>query len=311
MSAFLRGLGYVEDEPSTADHMAAVRLRTLPTPPPRARNADLVKIVNQVELGACTAFSAGQAVRAAELLVFVDRERDEWVASGKSLESFDANYALLKAQHETEFWSFLMAYYLARAFAGETSLDAGAQIRNIFRGINQYGYAPESSWTYDSNTRRGAKFTKMPPAAVFRLAYDQRDNKANRDANLLDYERIASTGSQRRKDIETAVASRHLVVFGMRVTRAFGQDGTANKGAPIPRPKNKNDVIGGHAMPIAGINPNGAEVANSWGTDFGGGGEDGLPPGWCQFSWEYIEDPDWVSDLWIVRRAPLMPKADA
>lgn len=305
------GLGWQKDDHDSRDKPASQLLRaaTGAPLPESIRNDDLVKVVNQGGLGSCTANAAGQAVRAAVLLEVVELKRSQWVAEHGSEAGFDAAAALAKAREEVEFWARLMMYFLGRAYQGQTAEDTGTQIRLIFRAANHYGYAPESAWTYDDDARtRVGKFAKMPPANAFRLAFDQRDNKANRDANMIDYARIESTGSARIRDIKTALSQRHLVVFGTLVTEEFCSDGSAHNGAPIPRPNDDADFAGGHALCLGGYGPDGGEVINSWGEGWGGQG--GLPPGWCRFSWDYLT---WerTTDLWIVRRAPFLPKADA
>ena len=295
-------LGWRKDIPDARDYDATPRLQALrasTTLPASARNADLVRVVDQGQLGSCTANATGQAIRAAELLEEVEVARDAWIKMGNDPSTFDSAGALATAQAKTEFWSRLMMYWLARAYDGEARNDAGAQIRNVFQAVNQYGYAPESAWPYDI-----AKFTRMPPANAFRLAYDQRDDVANEAANLIDYERITSTGAQRIQDIQTAVAARHLVVFGTPVTVRFASDESGNGGNVIEPPSSSDPIAGGHALCVGGYDQDGAEIVNSWSVGYGGGGPTNLPPGWCKFSWSYLTWSE-TTDLWIVKRAPI------
>lgn len=298
--------GWKQDAPDARDHDARrTFLKAAPPPPAKARNADLVKVVNQGQLGSCTANSTGYAVRAAILLEMVEAARAEWQAAG-AVGAFDAAKVLADAQDSLEFWSRLFAYYLARAYTGDQKDDTGTQIRLIFQAINKFGYPTESTWSYDDASTPGSKFSKMPSAEAFREAFDQRASAANQQRNLIDYARISSTGTQRIADVKTAVSQRHLVVFGTPVTEKFCSDNAANNGLPIPRPLASDDIAGGHAMAIAGYDDDGAEIPNSWGTGYGGHG--GLPPGWCKFGWDYITWSE-TTDLWIVRRAPLLRKA--
>jgi C1A family cysteine protease len=302
--------GWKKDRPDPRDHDArTLMLRVSAPPPSSARNADLVMVgLDQGQLGSCTVNASGQAVRAAELLERVDAARAAWEAMGNDPASFDGAAAVHAAQSVVPFWSRLMAYYLARSFDGNTKDDTGTEIRLVFQAINKYGFAPESAWPYSDDSSPGAPFSRNPSAEAYREAYDQRDDKANEAANLIDYARITSTGTQRIVDIKTAVAARHLVVFGTSVTEAFCSDGTGNGGQPIPVPGAHDAIAGGHALCVAGYDADGAEIANSWGSSYGGQG--GLPAGWCKFSWDYMTWSE-TTDLWIVRRAPLYSTAKA
>ena len=303
--------GWIPDVPDARDRDARLTLlKAVPPPPPSARNDDLVKVVDQARLGACTVHGAGQAVRAAQLLEVVEVARKAWVDGSKDPSTFDAAATLAAAQSRVPFWSRLFMYFLARAFDGDTANDDGTQIRLVFQAANKFGYPAESAWSYDDDSSRGAKFSRMPPAESFREAFDQRLDMANTDANLIDYSRITSTGDARVLDIQAAVAARHLVVFGTNVTEAFCSDGSANGGLPIHVPKSSDPIAGGHAVCVGGYDADGAEIINSWSTSYGGGGPTNLPPGWFKFGWDYMKWSQ-TSDLWIVRRAPMLPAVAA
>lgn len=297
-------LGWKKQPHDDRDHDAlkVMLAAAPPTVPESASNADLVKTdLDQLQLGSCTANGSGQAVHAAQILKMVEIALGEWTAAGNAPALFDTRAATVRAQSQLEFWSRLMAYYIARSYEGTVKEDAGANIRDIFKGINKFGFCPESLWPYNDNTdpRNGpTPFSEMPPSAAYRAAYDQRTSAQNVQANVIDYALIRATGQARIDAIKLAVSQRHLVVFGTTVTETFCSDMTANGGRPIDPPTNGKDIAGGHCMAIGAYDREGAGIINSWSKQFG-------QDGWCKFSWDYIT---WVetTDLWVVRRAPIL-----
>lgn len=282
------GLGYSPDPYDPRDHDASnenspgvLKIVHTPTVPLAlsASNRRFTKTINQGGLGSCTCNAGVQNVRVSEIKQLVD-----------------AGTPLDIAQSRTPFASRLFLYYLARAMDGTTREDAGTFIRNVYRALNMYGFPPEAAWAYsdDADPKTGA-FAKMPPAEAFREAYDQRN--ATGDKNLIDYARITAGGAQRVDDVKRAVMDGHLVEFGTDVSEDFCSDMNANSGKPIDPPVGLR-IAGGHAMCIGAYTTEGALVLNSWGEDYG-------DEGWCLFSWDYIT---WslTSDLWIVRKSPLI-----
>lgn len=291
-----RKLGWVPDPFDANDHDAVQLLmaKAPATVPISATNEDLVKVIDQGGLGSCTVNGTAQAIRAAEMLELLTAA----VAAGA-----DPVTALVQLQLNTPFMSRLWGYFLARAWEGTIHQDAGTFIRLVFASINKYGFPRESTWPYSDNTdplQGPVLFDKMPSAEAFREAYDQRDNVANRDAGLISYARISATGYGRVDAIKLAVAQRHLIVFGTTVSEKFCSDMSANNGKPINPPVGLKPA-GGHAMCVGGYDAAGAKIVNSWSDQYG-------DRGWCTFSWDYMVWSE-TTDLWIVKRAPLLQKA--
>lgn len=305
-----RKLAWIKDAEDANDHDAAsTMLRAAAPPPPAAINDDLVKVVDQGGLGSCTANATGQAMRAAEILALVEVAREDWATAGNDPATFDAIESTRQHNEQLDFWSRLFAYYLARSYTKDQHQDTGTQIRLIFTAVNKYGFVPESVWPYSDDTSPAAPAFKNPPANAYRLAYDARASAENVQRKVVDYARITSSGTQRIADIKAAIAQRHLVVFGTLVTEQFCGDPSASNGNAIPKPASTTkDIAGGHALCVGGYDADGAKIVNSWGTAWGGRG--GLPAGWCKFAWEYMTWSE-TSDLWIVRRAPLLALAAA
>lgn len=302
-----RKMAWQPSRPDSRDHDAKKAILRGPATATKTDNSSLIMVVDQGQLGSCTANASGQAVRAAELTELVAADNRAWVAAGNTLATFDAAASLAKHQASLEFWSRLMSYYLARSYDHDTASDNGTEIRLIFQAINKYGFAPESAWPYNDSSAPGAPFSKMPSSAAFRLAFDARDNTTNEANGMIEYSRITSTGTQRQTDIMDATAMGNLVVFGTLVTNSFCADNSGNSGKPIPKPASATtDIAGGHALCMTGGDQNGADVVNSWGKSYGG--MNGLKPGMCKFSWDYILW-DETTDLWIVQRAPFLTVA--
>lgn len=274
------GLGYRPDPFDHRDHDALKVIRTA-VPPSSVPRSKLTKTLNQGGLGSCTCNAAGQAVRAAEIQLLIDK--------GATLEA---------AQKTSEFFSRLFAYYLARAVTHDTGEDAGTYIRLVFQVLNHFGFPPESAWDYsdDSDPQTG-KFAKMPSSEAFRRAFDQRLAAENGGTTVVKYSRIPGVGYERVDNVKRAHGDGRLVVFGTLVSNQFCTDMSANGLKPIDPPTDGN-YAGGHAMVTGGHDEKGADVLNSWSEEFGDGG-------WCKFSWDYIAW-DQTTDLWIVERAPLI-----
>jgi C1A family cysteine protease len=285
-----RRLGWVKDPHDNRDQDALTVLR-FATPPTRASNRDLVKIVDQGQLGSCTVNGTGQAIRAAEIIERITGTAEANVAA----------VSLDEAQAMTPFMSRLFAYYLARAYENAQHEDTGTYIRLVFQVLNKYGFCSESVWPYSDDTSPSGLFARMPSAEAFRQAFDQRASIANVDGNLLDYSRVMGSGEQRINTIKTALASRHLVAFGTPVTEDFCNGIGADR--VIEKPSATQKLAGGHAMCLVGYDGDVFDVANSWSESFGDGG-------FVKFARSYIE---WqkTDDLWIVKRAPLLQKAAA
>lgn len=219
------------------DYSASEVLRA--TALPKAQdNRDLVRILDQGRLGACTANAALQCVRASHLV------------QGASM--------------DVEFGSRLFAYLFARATHGEVQSDGGTYLRAIFEVLNKFGFPPESVWPYDDNPDpKKGRFTKMPGMTAMRAAYDQ--------SKPTEYRKVYETGDARLNVIRRALANRQLVCFGTQVSNDFC-DGKVQPGEPV-LPTSPGESAGGHAMAICGYDAQGNfDIANSWGTDFGDNG---------------------------------------
>lgn len=156
-------------------------------------------------------------------------------------------------------WQFtpsrLKIYYDAREIEGTVHEDAGAQIRDVFKGVNLYGIAPEDSnkawsWPYSSTDNR---WKTKPP----KECYD--DAKLH---VLVKYERVTLTEEHLK-----AALMMGPVVFGMQLKSSFESSKVAKNGM-VPDPKGWEQNLGGHCMLAYGYgqkDPKRVDVRNSWG----------------------------------------------
>lgn len=181
-------LGWKPDPPKLShekpDFEALPLLRALPPPPVKADIRQYVPhVLDQGQLGSCTAQAVAQAVRVSHM------------RQGVKL---------------PQIASRLFLYWWARAYNHQTNVDEGTYLRSVFQGLQKFGFCPETLWPYQDNDDT---FKKMPGSTAIRAAYDQ--------ANPTVYRRINASGDERLDQIKRAIAGGYAVVFGTNVDTAF------------------------------------------------------------------------------------------
>ena len=173
--------------------------------------------------------------------------------------------------------SRLFAYYNGRAIEGTTSVDAGAEIRDVIKGVVKYGVCPETEWPYDIS-----KFADAPPSTVYA--------DAHRD-HVIRY----SVVHQTQVGLKTCLSLGFPVVFGFTVYDSFESDQVAKTGI-VPMPSKDETVVGGHAVMAVGYDDNLQQVTvrNSWGSGWGDHGYFHMP-------YKYIFNPNLASDFWMIQ----------
>ena len=195
----------------------------------------LTKVIDQEDLGSCTAQSIAQVVRGAQIKEGADPEK-------------------------TEFMSRLMTYLFERIEDGTRNEDVGSQICTGIDAISRIGFCPESLWPYVTS-----KFADMPPFEALSHAFTQRGKV---DVN---YHQITSTGRSRIDDIERAITAGYLVTFGTLVSNDYCASAGVGE-EPIDAPT--SGVAGGHAQTICAFDtsPKGRKrkkINNSWSRNWG------------------------------------------
>lgn len=229
---------------------------------PREASVELPPAVDQGQSSSCTGNSSAVAIceamtRAAKL------PPGQWV----------------------ELPSRLFLYFHGRALEGNTNYDDGAALSDIFDGASKLGVPPESAWTFSDDV---SKVVAQPSWESYRAAADQRV--------VSGAWRILSTGAQRVRDVQAAIASGNTVVLGTELDAAF-----ENLGPNDVWPGVTGQVIGGHAVVAHKYRtaPSGLiEIAlrSSWTPSFADNGS-----AWVKAA--AIESHN-CSDLWVVSLIP-------
>lgn len=181
-------------------------------------------------------------------------------------------------------YSRLMAYYNGRLFEGSTRYDDGAYLRDVIKGFKQYGVSYESLWPYIEG-----KVSAKPSTAAY-------TNGKLVKPLVLKYEAVTSLDQ-----MKTALAAGLPVVFGFLCTQQIQTMAVAESGW-LRYPTARDYIVGGHAVTAVGYDTRPAAISgsaepfmwvrNSWGPDWGIGGNFKMPLTWFTSSY--------VSDMWAI-----------
>lgn len=171
----------------------------------------------------------------------------------------------------------LFIYYYERLIEGTVNEDSGAQIRDGFRVLNQYGCCNEKLCPYHI-----VDFRKAPSLQAINAAKKQTVTK---------YMSVA----QKELDIKTCLANSLPCAFGFTVFESFKTNAVAQNGI-VPMPNKNEQVLGGHAVCIIGYDDSTRRfiVRNSWGVGWGDAGYFYMP-------YDYVLNPSLASDFWCVQ----------
>lgn len=171
-----------------------------------------------------------------------------------------------------------MIYYNARIPEGTTATDSGAAVRDAVAGVVKYGVCTDTEMPYND-----AICNVAPTTTQYTDASIQKE---------IQYQAV-KYGS-----IRLAIASGFPVLFGFTVYNNFYD---INSTGVMAMPEGQ--VVGGHCTILRAFNdnitglvcpPRHFRVRNSWGTDWGFGGDFFMP-------YEYF-DKGLCSDQWVLKR---------
>jgi C1A family cysteine protease len=249
--------GWHPDLPDQRDMLFAAPQMTKKMPLTQINSHFMPEVWNQGNAGSCT----GQSTRCS------------------------CKYDLQRQQAKVIFTpSALFIYYNARLVEGTTGQDAGAQIRDVIKGIARYGFCDETTWPYDVN-----KVTVKPTKKCYTEGAEHL---------ALKYSRVPQTLSH----LKSCIASGYTFVFGFTVYDSFESDAVSKTGI-LPMPGPNEAMVGGHAVCCFGYDdtyvfPWGAKgafyIRNSWGEDWGQYGNFLMP-------YDYMLNPDLTADHWNVQ----------
>lgn len=168
--------------------------------------------------------------------------------------------------------SRLFVYYNARVAVGDTAKDDGSYIRYAMESLSRFGVPTEAEWPYDVT-----KVFIRPSWNAYREAYGHKINA---------FYRIKATGEGRIAEIESALRSKHPVVFGAAV---YEQIRSCTGHIEMP----KGASLGGHAMLIVGFDSDNKKflIRNSWGPNWGDGG-------YATMDYSYLDAAN-ANDFWV------------
>jgi C1A family cysteine protease len=184
--------------------------------------------------------------------------------------------------------SHIFTYYNVRKISGEPAdEDTGGTLSDTCQAVKKYGICNSDIWPNDNS-----KFSIEPSTAAYKDGLDGNDN-------LVEFYRIDSVDQARQ-----ALAMGHLPYIGITVYENFETNEVMQSGI-IPAPA--GEVLGGHALVIAGYQDNSKLksvfnskhsagsliIRNSWGTGIGLNGS-----GYFKVSYEDFEKL--VMDMWII-----------
>jgi C1A family cysteine protease len=177
-------------------------------------------------------------------------------------------------------------YFNARVIEGTVGQDAGAQIRDVLKGVSKLGVAAEKLCPYSDKV-----LTQRPSSAAYKEALDDL---------VLKYERVQQTQDY----VKHCIVSGNPIVLGMSVYESFMDDVTMQTGL-LRMPGENEGMDGGHA--VCGVayddtikiydETGGLLIANSWGNEWGAKGPNG-ERGYFWMPYAYLLNL--VDDLWAI-----------
>ena len=242
--------GWQPDLPDQRDfHYKATPAFIAKLPPKIDLRKNCPPVYDQGQLGSCTANAIGGAFE----------------------------FELMKQKAPVFIPSRLFIYYNERTIEHTVSQDAGAQIRDGMKSVNQQGVCPEPLWPYVVS-----KFTEKPPATAFNAALKHQ---------VLSYQRVSRTLNQ----FKACLASGYPFVFGFTVYESFESQQVAKTGK-LNMPKKNEQVVGGHAILAVGYDDKSKRfiIRNSWGSNWGLAGYFTMP-------YDYLTEENLSDDFWTIR----------
>lgn len=194
-----------------------------------------------------------------------------------NLIAFLLQYAQIKQGKKPNFTpSRLFIYYNERAMEGTVGSDAGAEIRDGIKSVNQLGAPPETDWPYVIS-----KFKMKPPARAYT---DGLNNQS------IKYQSVP----QQIDQMKGCIAAGFPIGTGFTVYESF-ESAVVEKTGVVPMPGKREESIGGHAVAMVGYDDSSSRfiARNSWGVNWGMRGYFTIP-------YAYMLDPNLASDFWQI-----------
>ena len=167
-------------------------------------------------------------------------------------------------------------YYWTREIAGETTIDRGAQLRDVMKALTQRGVPPLFAH----------------PTMDWRVAPDKRCQDLAYTLRIQGYERIL-IGPATPQEMCAYLHQEQLpLIVAVQVFASIYKSPVSYAGEiQVPGPTDTS--VGWHALMIDAYDTNTQRFSgwNSWGKAWGWGGRFSLP-------FEYFQRPDLAADVW-------------
>jgi C1A family cysteine protease len=246
---YLGHYGWMPDVPDQRDLVFSAA-RAVSHPPAIDLRPGCPPVYDQGQLGSCTANAIGAAIE----------------------------YEQIRQKEAKPFApSRLFIYYNERVMEHTVAQDAGAQIRDGMKSVNQIGACPEADWPYVI-----ANFSHKPPLGAFKNAPL---------GKAVSYQRVIQTLDQ----MKGCLAAGFPIVLGISVYESFESQQVASSGV-VPMPASREKLLGGHAILAVGYHDADQRfiMRNSWGTSWG-------MKGYFTIPYAYLTNSNLCDDLWTIQ----------
>lgn len=177
--------------------------------------------------------------------------------------------------------SRLFVYYNGRAYEGWEDRDSGAYLRDVVKGLSEFGAPPEKFWPYHKS-----KFDIKPPKEAYTRA--EKRIALNYLSVPQDSEGLA---------IASSLTEGFPVIIGF--TMYGGSELRKSNGWYQPLPKPSSHIQGYHAVLVVGYTTIRGKrawiILDSAGSKFGDGG-------YWYMAHDYLCKPELSTDFWTLRK---------
>lgn len=174
--------------------------------------------------------------------------------------------------------SRLFAYYNGRLYENEEGQDSGAMLRDVVKGIANYGICSETDWPFEP-----VKITTRPDSNCY--------TAAKKDIATV-YSSIADNDINHMK---ACLAEGFPFIFGFSVYTYMESEEMARTGI-LRMPTVDDSQLGGHAVMAVGYDDATSMfiIRNSWGIRWG-------LKGYFLMPYAYITHSGLTADFWTIR----------
>lgn len=254
----------VQKDPRNFKYSLKMASAAVVNPPKASVQAGCPPVVNQLDIGSCTA-NAGAGMN--DFNQLAELKAKESPATGKQI--FEAGQFFPSSR--------LQLYYDERVLEGDPMEDGGAQVSDVVKVLCDNGVCKEVTWPYNEQLT----FTAPSSQAVKEAAL-------HKSSVYMELENI--------NDMKHCIASGFPFIFGFMVYESFESDTVATTGI-MPMPGPNEECLGGHCVLAVAYDDSKKAflVRNSWGTDWALGGYFWMP-------YAFISNPDYASEFFTVRK---------